>query len=329
MFVTGHADGNIYRVTETSLEWNYTADVTDVSCPGDADGAIIITLSSFTPSPLLVWSDGGVGSIRENLSAGEYQVTITAINGASAVETYIVASTISLEAVVTGESCPGSADGAIDLTLNGAVEPSTAIWSDGFNGFDRTGLAQGSYTVTITTDEGCSFVEDYLITPEFDNPATPVISVEDDTILHAGGGYSSYQWLLNGAIIAGATSADFTAIESGEYTVVVTNEGGCEAISMPVVISITEVQELLPGFSLLFLTPNPFDEALYLNWEAGAVHQLNISISDTTGKQFFQETMEMSGKAGRTLDVTGLPAGIYFFTVSENGKSWSQKIMKQ
>ncbi|TAK36844.1 MAG: T9SS type A sorting domain-containing protein [Saprospiraceae bacterium] len=328
LFVTGHANGNIYRITETSLEWSYTANVTNVLCPGDTDGAIEITFSGTSPAMTLNWSDGASGPVRQNLPAGAYEVTITAPNGATAVENFVLSSTISLDAAVTNESCPGSADGAIDLTINGAAEPSTAGWDDGANTFDRTGLSAGEYTVTIATGEGCTFVQNFVIATEFDNPVTPFITVENATILHAPAGYATYQWLLNGGEIAGATSADFTATVSGEYSVVVTNEGGCEATSATVVV-ITGTQELLPGFSRLLLTPNPFDGALHLSWEAGAVQRFVVSLTDSMGKQHFHQIREMGGTGGHTFDLAGLPAGAYLFTVSKNEKTWSQKVIKR
>jgi glucose/arabinose dehydrogenase len=329
LFVTGLGNGNIYSIAETSLEWSYTENITNVSCPGNADGAIEITFSAASPAMTLDWSDGATGAVRQNLTAGTYEVTITAPNGAIAIETYLLASTISLDAAVTNESCPGSADGAINLTLNGAVEPSTAGWSDGFDGFDRSGLSPGDYSVTITTDEGCTFVQNFVIATEFDNPATPVITVEDDTILHAPAGYTTYQWLLNDEEISGAASVDFTATESGEYSVLVTNEGGCGATSAPVVVSINRTQELLPGFSRMSLTPNPFDGTLHLSWEGGAVQHLEVNISDSTGKQQFQQVVDLAGRGGQTFDVAGLPAGVYFFTLSGSGKTWSKKVIKR
>jgi hypothetical protein len=182
--------------------------------------------------------------------------------------------------------------------------------------------------VTVTTDEGCTLTQNFSITTEFDNPATPVITVENDTILHAPAGYSTYQWLLNGGEITGATLADFTAMESGEYSVVVTNEGGCEATSAPVVVSITHTRELLPGFSLLSLTPNPFEDTLLLKWQTSSAQHFEVKISDSSGKQRFLKVVEMTSTGERTFDVSGLPAGVYFFTLSGGGNTWSQKVIK-
>ncbi len=86
------------------------------------------------------------GQCREDLAcieAGTYTVVVTDANGASATETYVVTApadcTLDLSAVITDVSCdplpcPPDADGAIDLTINGGVEPFDIQWS--FNGVE-------------------------------------------------------------------------------------------------------------------------------------------------------------------------------------------------
>lgn len=46
----------------------------------------------------------------------------------------------------------------------------------------------------------------------------------------------SYQWKLNGVVIAGATAQQYIATQSGDYTVVVTNALGCSGESLPTVV---------------------------------------------------------------------------------------------
>jgi gliding motility-associated-like protein len=47
----------------------------------------------------------------------------------------------------------------------------------------------------------------------------------------------TYQWNLNGAPIAGATSITYNATQSGSFTVTVTNNAGCSAISQAIVVT--------------------------------------------------------------------------------------------
>ena len=61
--------------------------------------------------------------------------------------------------------------------------------------------------------------------------------------LNAGSGtsYASYQWNLNGAPIAAATSATFAATSTGSYSLTVTDANGCSATSNTVSVTIREL----------------------------------------------------------------------------------------
>ena len=48
----------------------------------------------------------------------------------------------------------------------------------------------------------------------------------------------SYQWLKDGNVIAGANSQTFVATETGNYSVTVTNAGGCSGTSTPTAITV-------------------------------------------------------------------------------------------
>jgi len=63
---------------------------------------------------------------------------------------------ITLSANIVPETCPASADGAIDLTINGAAEPVSVQWSNGATTENLIGLTSGQYTATVTDDNGCS-----------------------------------------------------------------------------------------------------------------------------------------------------------------------------
>ncbi len=74
---------------------------------------------------------------------------------------------------------------------------------------------------------------------------SPVAYISDQSTIHscAGGTYKlstppgngfSYAWKLNGSVIPGATSSTYTASQSGNYTVTVTNRQACTATSSQV-----------------------------------------------------------------------------------------------
>jgi gliding motility-associated-like protein len=56
----------------------------DVSCPGDADGSITLTLTGGTQPYSVIWSDGVLTKDRQNIPGGTYSVVVTDKNGCAA-----------------------------------------------------------------------------------------------------------------------------------------------------------------------------------------------------------------------------------------------------
>jgi hypothetical protein len=56
-----------------------------------------------------------------------------------------------------------------------------------------------------------------------------------------GGSNMTYQWFLNGAVIANATSNSFVASQAGNYTLTVTNADGCRKTSAPVAVTVSQL----------------------------------------------------------------------------------------
>ena len=127
---------------------------------------------------------------------------------------------------VTGESCTGVSNGAIDLTVSGNVGNTTFSWT-GPNGFtasteDINGLSAGTYNVTVTDTNGnestsATVIIDYtnmsLSTAVTQLSAAAATDGAIDLTVSDGGGVYSYNWTKNGS--AYATTEDLTGLGSG------------------------------------------------------------------------------------------------------------------
>lgn len=329
LFVAALGSGIIYRLTDATQQWLYTSTLQPPSCPGVADGAISINFGSDVPVMQYLWSTGDTLNTLENLSSGTYSVTITAPNGATAVETFeLPPSVIQLGAVVTPVTCPGDSNGAIDLTLTGATEPAQASWSDGSNAFDRSGLNEGIYSVTITTDEGCTLTQSFAVGAANEAPAPPSIQVLMDSVLSVPDIYASYQWLLDGTALPGASAASYVAQQSGVYTVVVTNAAGCTSSSEPFELVLTTSNALPEGLSKASVSPNPFSSELNLDLRSEGQLELELQLLDLQGNIVQQKALRVNGIAKLKLDTVHLPEGTYVVQLRRQNRQWSTKVVK-
>ncbi len=133
-----------------------TSTATDETAPGASDGAIDITVAGGQPGYTYLWSNGATTEDISGLSGGSYTVTVTDQSGTTATHSATVNTipAIQITSSVTDESAPGASDGAIDISVTGGLPGFTYLWSNGATTEDITGLSGGSYTVTVTDQNG-------------------------------------------------------------------------------------------------------------------------------------------------------------------------------
>ncbi len=96
------------------------------------------------------------------------------------------------------------------------------------------------------------------------NLSAPIVSVLGDTLMSSPS--KTYQWLLAGSFISGATSQIFVPSKSGSYSVIITDDAGCTATSADVDFIITN-NSTLNDKSLFNFFPNPVSSQQELAYE--------------------------------------------------------------
>ncbi|MFM7105815.1 MAG: T9SS type A sorting domain-containing protein [Flavobacteriales bacterium] len=215
----------------------------------------------------------------DNLSAGSYEVVLITANPLCE-ESHLVNVEVLAPPIITnlfGASLPDQVsacygeNAVLFGTSNG--DPATVIWSNGIeNGVPFVVTEDLIAFVIVTTQFGCSAEDSVYVDM---NELPDVTVTQNGTALSVSSG-SSWQWYLNGIAI-GDNFSTIQADQAGSYTVEVTNEFGCSAVSEPVVILGVDMN----GSSGFTVYPNPFSASANIILPTG-VYQVNLY--DMTGR---------------------------------------------
>lgn len=203
----------------------------DATCGGTCDGSAEAWTDGGTPPYTYRWSTGSTAGIIFPIPGGSYTVTVTDALGCVRVATGSVfePGVLNPHLSVSGQ-CSGSATATV--TPTGGRAPITVRWSTGATTNTVTNLAQGQYFVTITDSAGCT-------KDTFFKVSTGVLGLNitktdarcsgsatgSATVNVTGGSIGDYSYRWSN----GATTATISNLNSGTYTVTVTDGGGCSA----------------------------------------------------------------------------------------------------
>ncbi len=171
-----------------------------------------------------IWSNGSTASSINVNQNGIYTVTATNVDGCSAITNVTVSVNPVPSITINGNTtiCTGS---STTLTASGA---SSYLWSTGDNTASVNINTFGVYSVTGTSNEGCSSTETVTILVS----QLPIITISgetdicsgESTLLTANGG-DTYLWSN------GSTESSISVNMAGTYQVIGYNAAGCSSMS--------------------------------------------------------------------------------------------------
>ncbi|TXB64819.1 T9SS type B sorting domain-containing protein [Vicingus serpentipes] len=248
----------VYSFCITVTGFDVSMGSTDANC-GASNGTATATPSGGTGPYTYAWSPtGGNNSVAHGLNAGTYTVTVTDVNGCTAIGNTTVGSGAApgnININSTDVSCFGGNNGTATVVANGGQQPYTYQWSNGDSIDNISNLSAGTYYVDVITSNGCITSDSIIITePQepltINTSTTNVICNGENTgtaSVLANGGTSGYTYLWN--TTPNQFSDIATGLSSGSYLVTVTDANGCQvldevSISQPDPLSINVIDQI-------------------------------------------------------------------------------------
>ncbi len=312
-----------------------TATTTPLICYEDNNASISIIISGGIAPYQILWSTMGNGTFQNNLSAGDYLITVTdALNCVKTLNVNIPSPPIfTINPVVKNITCFGDHNGTINLNIVGGIAPVKLVWEDSASaGNVRNNLGAGIYTVTITDSKPCTFKKVFeILEPQLLVLSANIINAFDCfnansgaiNLLVAGGSAPfTYTWSN------GATTEDLVNIPAGNYMVTVTDLNGCSAQAQysvdrppPIVIGVqtnTDFNCETKSVKQTFVAQVSGGLPPYqLAWSSGTVSGVNNEIMNTSqnGTVILYATDALGCKANYTFNVDIPTLGTPSFTI--------------
>jgi hypothetical protein len=272
---------------------------TDVTCNGQSDAQIDLTVSGGTDPYSYDWNSG-LFSTEDitGLSAGTYSVIVTDINNCSA-------------------------SSSVTITEPSAIEYAQSIticFGESFTVGANTYTTSGVYIDVLPAANGCdsTITTDLTVTTEIN-----LTTVLDGTSLISNQNGALYQWIdcNNGnAPIGGATNQVFSPLANGSYAVIVAL-GSCSDTSACATVSTIGITENTTN-ALIGLYPNPNNGQFTIELADNSL----VEITDILGKQVYKSNLQ---KGANQVNVSHIETGVYFVTIITGGKQVSVKIVKE
>jgi len=241
---------------------------------------------------------------ESNLLPGVYQLTVSDQNGCTIDTSFTINESTILSIAIdsTDALCASEASGsAVATPLNGTW-PYTYAWSNGQSDSVVTNLTTGNYSVTVTDANGCSGINLTSINaPDLLNLSESIQAIScfgdsDGSIsVSVSGGIVPYAYTWQGS-----TSTDPAAqgLESGNYSITVTDRNGCTIQDSFQVIQPDEI----------LLNPS----AIPVECQGQANGQAQVNPTGGTSPYFFQWSNGQQDSIA-----TNLGIGTYTVTVTD------------
>ncbi len=267
-------DNNGCTITSANIVINEPTQIqattgeTPASC-GQADGTLLITniVGGTGNYPSQIWYDANNVQVPNPgaVVTGTYTLVVIDSDGCQNSFTQNVSAQMGPSANVTAftdVTCNAACDGTIDIAINGGTLPYNIVWNPapgvGQGTTSISGLCAGTYTATITDDNGCQIT----VTQQISEPAALAFSstsvdldcfqqcIGEIHFTNETGGTQPHQYSIDNGMTFQA-SPDFTGLCSGTYDLVLQDANLCQATAQVIITEPTQLTNVITTIDAL------------------------------------------------------------------------------
>ena len=228
-----------------------------ITCYEGQGSLVDITVTGGNFPYAYFWSDGTNQEDLVNKPAGDYQVTISDVNGCrttSDIFTIEQPTEIDIAASsIVNVLCSGSDNGFLSVDVSGGTRPYQYNWSslDGLSGQENTlsSLLPGQYSVTVVDALDCKSAAISFEIENLDVPVNVELSILDNVdcfgdstgmvaaVVQNGSLPLDFNWSSGEKSITGSMQDTIGGLISDYYRVTVTDKEGCVGVSDSIYVS--------------------------------------------------------------------------------------------
>ncbi|MBU0488209.1 MAG: PKD domain-containing protein [Bacteroidetes bacterium] len=221
-------------ITQPALLQVTIADSASVSCFGDDDAYVNLTITGGVGPFEALWSNGDTTLNLTDVGPDTYSVVITDAHACTQPLNGIILyepDTIGITLTPHNLLCAASGQGSIEAAIVGGTGDYTILWTNGDTVADISGLDAATYTITVTDENGCSAQSAVTLT-EPDTLEVAYVTVladchgDDDASITAtpSGGTAPYIYYWSNF----DTDSIADGLAAGPIQVTITDANGCE-----------------------------------------------------------------------------------------------------
>jgi ligand-binding sensor domain-containing protein len=305
-------------IADSLIYLNYYDDISDanitisqINCNGDNNGNIVLEYSNPGSHE---WENGNTVLLtRASLDGGNYSVTVSDAGSCSRIlETEIIEpSLLNVTASHLDVTCFGLLNGSVSLTVSGGTLPYEFQWNVAGTTNVISGLADGTYSYTVTDAKGCQILGSQLIT----EPGDLLIQSSIIDNLCFGNSNGSVDITVNGGTTPFAitwsdpahvnVSNDIVNAPADTYLVTVTDSNLCQELGS---FEITEPAEL----EIIS------EDLIHVHCFGESTGEIDIEVAGGIGSYTYEWIKQgLGGIFSTDQDLVGLENGVYYLTIAD------------